>query len=71
MRQPTLMPSLPGVDVQASAMPLYSGVCEGASPNNADAPKSQIVINARQAFIENLGLSGGKRVLGKQQAKLV
>ena len=48
MRQPTLMPSLPGIEVQASARPPYSGVCEGASLINPDAPKSQIVINARR-----------------------
>ncbi len=71
MRQPTLMPSLPGIEAQASARPPYSGVCEGASLINPDAPKSQIVINARLAFIEHLGLSGGERVLEKQQAKLV
>ena len=67
MRQPALMPSLPGTDVQASARPPYSGVCECASPINPDAPKSQIVINARLAFIGSLGLSGGESVLQKQQ----
>ncbi len=67
MRQPALMPSLPGTDVQASPRPPYPGVCACASPINPDAPNSQIVISAKLGFIESLRLSGGKSVLQKRQ----